>query len=82
MDSLFFPCICLGGRKEKTPPALATEPAPFRFKELRAATKNFRKDRLIGREADIYKGYLKSVKQVRIDGVYLTLCYSVHISIF
>ncbi|KAM0916358.1 hypothetical protein ACQ4PT_010237 [Festuca glaucescens] len=68
MESSSFPCLCLGGRKKKTPPALATESAihgvAFSFKELSAAMRKFRKDYLIGKEEGLYKAYLKSVNQV------------------
>ncbi|KAF6997120.1 hypothetical protein CFC21_013376 [Triticum aestivum] len=66
--------LCLGARKEvPLPPradphsrssVAATAAQPFAFDELAAATRNFRDDFRIVRKAILYKGYLKSVKQV------------------
>ncbi|VAH09940.1 unnamed protein product [Triticum turgidum subsp. durum] len=71
--------LCLGPRKKEVPPPPRAEPrraaaagtfawdelAAFALDELAAATRNFGDDsRVVGPEAGLYKGYLKSINQI------------------
>jgi hypothetical protein len=80
MEAL-FPCLVVWKRRVPPAPVEATPGDPrhryvaaasrtFSFKELAAATKNFKDNCLVGdKEAALYKGYLKSVNQVTIHRV-------------
>lgn len=71
-----FPCLGVRKRRVRPLPEEASPADPrhrhvaaaartFSFKELAAATRNFREDGLVADEdAALYKGYLKSIRQV------------------